>query len=400
MFDCNYFWRAVSISSDGSTEPCCHFTPPNPWTHDAVRDNPKEFDQYKKNKLLADHKIQNSKILTDIRKTVLEGGIPKGCQPCVECEKNGGESPRQKGYDSQRKKHINISASEKQIVRPIEHIEHMDLFMNNICNFKCVMCSEDFSHLIAKEKGIKNPIVNWGDNEEHILKFMRKAKNLKKITIAGGEPFYNIAYLHKVLEAVLPIAKNIKILITTNGSNKIMQQTADLLNQFKSVALSISVDAIGKHSEVQRVKSNWKQIESNIASMKDVFKDNVNIELNSTITAITLPNLPELLVWANDNDAIEWVHPSFVTYPIHLRIDVLKPEAIKDIKEQILVLHRKIQFKPKIADRCLGEIFKILDGVRPTAIHREKFDEYFDELKASGRLDLHKELPQFKNLLM
>lgn len=385
MFDCDYFWRAVSISSDGSTEPCCHYSVHNP--------------QKKKN-LLADYKIQNSKALTDIRKTVLEGGIPEGCMPCVKCESDGGESPRQKGYDSRKQNPRIIPSSEKQITRPIEYIEHMDLFMNNICNFKCVMCSEDFSHLIAKEKGIKNPIVHWGDNEEHILKFMRRAKNLKKITIAGGEPFYNIAYLHKVLEVVLPVAKNMKILITTNGSNKIMQQTAELLNQFKSVTLSISVDAIGKHSEVQRVKSNWKQIESNIVHMKDAFKDNVKIELNSTITAITLPNLPELLVWANDNDAIEWVHPSFVVYPNHLRIDVLKPEVIKDIKEQILVLHRKTKFKPKIAKRCLGEIIKTLDGVRPTAIHREKFDEYFDELKANGRLDLHKELPEFKNLLM
>lgn len=386
MFDCDYFWRAVSIHSNGSVEPCCHFNA-----------GPRELRPDRK---ITDWNIQNHPALTQMRQTVLDGGIPKGCQPCVECEKNGGESPRQKGYDSKRKKHINISASEKQIVRPIEHIEHMDLFMNNICNFKCVMCSEDFSHLIAKEKGAKNPIVSWGDNEQHILKFMRKAKNLKKITIAGGEPFYNTSYLHKVLEAVLPIAKNIKILITTNGSNKITQETADMLNKFKQVTLSISIDATGKYLEAQRVKSNWKQLESNIASMKDMFNDTTEIELNSTITAITLPNLPEFLVWANDNDVIDWIHPTFVVYPRHLRIDILKPEVIKDIKEQILALHRKIQFKPKIANRCLGEIFKILDGVRPTATQRKKFDEYFDELKANGRLDLHKELPEFKNLLM
>ena len=229
---------------------------------------------------------------------------------------------------------------------------------------------------------------------------MRKAKNLKKITIAGGEPFYNISYLHKVLEAVLPIAKNIKILITTNGSNKITQETADMLNKFKQVTLSISIDATGKYLEAQRVKSNWKQLESNIASMKDMFNDTTEIELNSTITAITLPNLPEFLVWANDNDVINWIHPTFVVYPRHLRIDVLKPEVITRVHQSILDIHKNIQFKEKIADRCLGEISKALTNVRSTATQRKKFDEYFDELKASGRLDLYKELPEFKDYLM
>lgn len=400
MFDCDYFWRAVSISSDGSIEPCCHFSPKNTWTRNAIKDNPKGFDEYQKSKLLTDHKIQNSKALTDIRKTVLDGGIPTGCHPCVEHEKNGVQSPRQKGYDSRKQNSRIIPSSEKQITRPIEYIEHMDLFMNNICNFKCVMCSEDYSHLIAKEKGAENPIVSWGDNEQHILKFMRKAKNLKKITIAGGEPFYNISYLHKVLEAVLPIAKNIKILITTNGSNKITQETADMLNKFKQVTLSISIDATGKYLEAQRVKSNWKQLESNIASMKDMFNDTTEIELNSTITAITLPNLPEFLVWANDNDVIDWIHPTFVIYPRHLRIDVLKPEVITRVHQSILNIHKNIQFKEKIADRCLGEISKALTNVRSTATQRKKFDEYFDELKASGRLDLYKELPEFKDYLM
>ncbi len=398
MFDCDYFWRAVSISSDGSIEPCCHFSPKNPWTRDAIKDNPKEFDEYQKSKLLTDHKIQNSKALTDIRKTVLDGGIPTGCQPCVDCESNGSESPRQKGFDGSSK--ITIPDNEKTVYRPVEYIEHMDLFMNNICNFKCVMCSEDFSHLIAKEKGAKNPIVNWGDNEQHILKFMRKAKNLKKITIAGGEPFYNTSYLHKVLEAVSPVAHQIRILITTNGSNKIEPRTVELLRKFKKITLSVSVDATGKFLETQRVKSNWKSIDKNIKIMKQQFGDNADIELNSTITAITLPGLPDLLRWANDNEAIEWVHPVFVLYPRYLRIDVLKPQVIENIKQEILTMHKKKQFKWTIRNRCLGEILKTLDGVRPTATQRDKFDEYFDELKASGRLDLYKELPEFKDYLM
>lgn len=384
MFDCNYFWRAVSIHSDGSVEPCCHYNA-----------GPRELRPDRK---ITDWNIQNHPALTDMRQTVLDGGIPKGCQPCVDCESNGSESPRIRGYDGSSK--ITIPDNEKTVYRPVEYIEHMDLFMNNICNFKCVMCSEDFSHLIAKEQGAKNPIVSWGDNEQHILKFMRKAKNLKKITIAGGEPFYNTSYLHKVLEAVSPVAHQIRILITTNGSNKIEPRTVELLRKFKKITLSVSVDATGKFLEMQRVKSNWKSIDENIKIMKQQFGDNADIELNSTITAITLPGLPDLLRWANDNEAIEWVHPVFVLYPRYLRIDVLKPQVIENIKQEILAMHKKKQFKWTIRNRCLGEILKTLDGVRPTATQRDKFDKYFAGLKKSRSLDLYKEFPEFKDWLM
>ena len=274
--------------------------------------------------------------------------------------------------------------------------------MNNICNFKCIMCSKDFSHLIAKEEGIENPISNWGENEKHILKFMRKAKNLKKVTIAGGEPFYNISYLHKILKVLMPVAHNIQIHITTNGSNKIKPKTADMLNQFKNVCLSISVDSVGKSLEIQRFKSNWNSINENITVMREQFDDNVHIELNSTITAITLPKLPDLLVWANGNDAIQWLNPVFVAYPNHLRIEVLKPKVIKQVRDKIIQLHKEIKFKEvKINEpKCLGQILLSLENVKSTNKYRTEFDNHFKELKEKRGLDLYKEFPEFKDYLM
>ncbi len=396
MYDCSYFWRAVSISSDGSVEPCCHYN--------SSIDRPTDEEQYrnyKASKKITDWQIQNHQTLKDIRQSALDNVPPAGCMPCVIHEKNGITSPRQKGYDYQLAKNT-IPDNEKTIKRPIEYIEHMDLFMNNICNFKCVMCSEDYSHLIAKEKGIKNPIVNWGDNEEHILKFMRKAKNLKKITIAGGEPFYNISYLHKIMKTVLPIAHNIKFHITTNGSNKITQETADMLNKFKTVTLSISVDAIGKYSEIQRYRSNWKEVDENIKHMRSMFGKNVEMEINSTITAITVHNLPDLLVWANGNKAIDWVNPVFVAYPNYLRCDILKPRVLKEIRDKIVSLHKVIKFDDFKINHpaCLGQILNSLENIKSTDKYRDQFLDYFEELKQKRGLDLHKQLPDFKNWLM
>ena len=50
-----------------------------------------------------------------------------------------------------------------------------------------------------------------------------------------------------------------------------------MLNKFKTVTLSISVDAIGKYSEIQRYRSNWKVIDENITHMRSMFGKNVEI---------------------------------------------------------------------------------------------------------------------------
>lgn len=400
MFDCNYFWRAISIHSDGSLEPCCHFNAGLEWTATRIKEDNAGWIKYRESKKLNDWNIQNSNTLQKIRKTALDGGVPTGCSPCVIHEKNGMESPRQKGYDTSDD-YQPPAESEKQILRPVEYIEAMDLFMNNICNFKCIMCSEDFSHLIAKEKNIETPITNWGDNEPHILEFMRRAKNLKKVTIAGGEPFYNTSYLHKVLEAILPRAKNIKLTITTNGSNRIKQETADMINQFKEVNLAISVDGTGKYSEVQRSRSNWNVIKENIDHMNEILdtEDVVYLYFNSTITAITLPDLPHLLDWANKHPAVKWVHPVFVAYPEWLRCEVLKQEVIDDVKDKIIALTKQKDFA-FTHPRCSEQIIKNLENIKPTTKYKEQFDNYFEDLKAKRGLDLYKELPQFKDWLM
>ena len=89
MFDCNYFWRAVSIWNDGSLRPCCHY--------DAFRD--KSID----NRTLKDDNIQNQSSLQKTRQTVLDGNIPTGCNICETLEKNGvSRSPRKRGYNNSK----------------------------------------------------------------------------------------------------------------------------------------------------------------------------------------------------------------------------------------------------------------------------------------------------------
>ena len=391
MFDCNYFWRAVSISSDGSVEPCCHFMPS---LHTSSKIN---WKSYVDNKTLKDYKIQNQQFLQDMRQTVLDGGTPKGCAPCVVHEASGRQSPRLKGFAEGRRQ---VPENEKTSIIPVEYIEHMDLFLSNVCNFMCVMCNEDFSHLIAKEKLKNKAITTWGDNEEHILKFMRKAKNLKKITIAGGEPFYNVKYLHTILETVLPIAHNIEILITTNGSNKITLETAQLMNKFKSVSLSISIDATEKYGEIQRWKSNWNELKENVTHMRTMFDENkVEMELNTTITAITVPNLPNLLEWVDGNPAITWINPVFVVYPQMLQCNILKSEALNKISSQLKEMYKRKKFK-KLDKRIIDMITVGLDNMESTGKYRQQFDAYFESLKKSRGLDIYKALPELKNMLV
>ena len=390
MFDCNYFWRAVSIWNDGSLRPCCHY--------DAFRD--KSID----NRTLEDDNIQNQQSLQQTRQTVLDGNIPTGCNICETLEKNGvSRSPRKRGYNNSKeylKTYQAPTDKEKQVLVERNNIEHMNIDLGNTCNYMCVICNPGASHLIAKEQGRKDlSNSSWGDNEEKILSFIRKAENLTSVAIAGGEPFYNINMLNKVLEALILVKDKCRLHITTNGS-KVTNETANLIKQFRRVQISISIDGTGRYNDFQRWNSNWKDIEKNITNFKEVFGEDVDIELNATISAITLPDLPKLIKWADDNPAIDWMHPSFLVWPDHLQCSILKPEVLQSVSNEIKQIDESV-IKRIMGQQGLTYITDYLENAKSTSVYRKEFDKHFSSLKELRQnFDVYKAFPELQNNLM
>lgn len=399
MFECNYFWRAVYIGNQGHVFPCCHFQ--------------KDFESVDF-KYTTDE-LHNTDFMQNLRQQAIDGIQPTGCNSCVHREK-AGASPRTKSFEK--------FSNPTQISPAIdyEQIEYIDMRIGNTCNFMCVMCGVNNSHLIAKEKSIqgyltdKPAISTWtAENEKRVFELLSKSKNLKSINIAGGEPFYNKTQMLKILEFLYPLRKTITIRLTTNGSH-CDPQVLEKLYEFDNIQMSVSIDSVSNSNELQRWKANNKILKDNVNKMGEILtKIDQNIVLVPTISNLVLPDFTTLLDYALTNPHIIAINPTLLTWPGHMKVETIKQEQRKKIVDDIrskYELHKDVYIKRKGSTwikrkgsdfsieklKFLGDFQKFLDYVE-NAPAENQYDAFCKDFKKYEELRGLVVPDEFYNLL-
>ena len=214
-----------------------------------------------------------------------------GCQVCYKNEEQGLLSSR------------NMYQSDKNI--PIKDLPtKLDLDFSNFCNLKCIMCSPRRSSQIAKEQDPSienNGIVTI--SQEALDETCELSHQLEHLTIQGGEPsimpefIYYFEYLKKN-----NLIGNINLQVITNLTN-INGKFYEHLSDFKSVRLSVSIDAFGKTNDYIRFPSKFTQIEKNLKALSN-YPSNVNVEILNSIQNLSLVNYGEFLNWCANIEKI------------------------------------------------------------------------------------------------
>lgn len=220
-------------------------------------------------------------------------------------------------------------------------IEYFDFKINNTCNLACIMCdgvSSSTWTAIVKQNSDKNwtqqkidaanAKTGWhGD----ISNFYHQLFTAKYVKFTGGEPFL-IPQVKQMIEFMVneEIAPTVELQLVTNGTQDVSKYY-DLLKNFKSVILLISVDAIGERYEFIRQGANWNQASDNILSIKS------NAPSNTSVVITCLPNLfnkhhiHEVEDWCNENNLV-FNKASDLIFPEYLRQDAT------DYTEQMTIL--------------------------------------------------------------
>ena len=204
-----------------------------------------------------------------------------------------------------------------------------------MCNF----CGPESSHLLAKEylqNGLENEIDKAHsyqfDDKAVFQKFINtinKYPNLKFVHIAGGEPFFMKKELLMLLNAINN-KSNVTVRILTNVSvyDEVITKK---LKEFKRVNLMLSIDAVGRHIEISRWKSDWKLLQENIQKFK---KDNFNLIMVPAISLYTVSSLPQLLEYCTANEIYSDI--LFIQDPVHQVVNMIPTEHLMTIKEEII----------------------------------------------------------------
>ena len=337
---CPALWKEVYVNTHGKTAPCCVWQDSNWLSKDATSPN-----------AVIGENLQNDDYFKKQRQTVLDNKIPKGCNYCVKQEQIGIKSQRKHLID--RLGPLDENTLNSTTVSN-DDIEYLDIRPGNTCNYMCNFCSPFASHLIGKEwqrsddagetnffnkgskyKSVKKNLLPSGSQIKlHFDDSFSKYKNLKFVHVAGGEPFFMENTFTQILDSI-ENKKNVVLRVVTNVSlynENIMQR----ISEFKEVRMQLSVDAVGRHIEISRWKSNWENIQNNLKKYIEFRNNHKNFDMMfvPAISVYTIHSLPDLLKFGAENKINADV--LFIQDPVHQKVNLLPDNELRAIKEKII----------------------------------------------------------------
>jgi glutamate-1-semialdehyde 2,1-aminomutase len=241
-------------------------------------------------------------------------------------------------------------------------------------------------------------------------------QQLRMLTIIGGEPLL-IKEVRYILRHLVErgVARNITLLISTNGTCA-DNEWFDLLSNFQSINMQISVDGHGGINEYIRSPSKWKTIEENIALFNN--QPNTWCDVNMTVQAYNILNIVEVIDFCDRlgigfrGHLLQWPdHLSPFALPIQIRqlaADRLRNYATQRDSTLVCNRHEKSHAKSllwSIARTLSSEIILALASMLeggPQEVNNsllQRFMLFTNDLDASRGQNFANSIPELHGLI-
>jgi len=308
VFKCGWLAGGINISEnpERSVMPCCHVD---------------KLNQDNKHLIHNGNDLINGDTLRQMRKDAVNGKTPELCKNCVSKEEIGIDTPRLRSIRDFKNKGI-----VKEVFSP-EDVEVLYLKFSNLCNFKCVMCGSGSSHLIAKENGMKDSLIEINDYyETQLLDLLPRMTNLRHVQITGGEP---LLHKKKNLDFLSKLDKSVKIQYRTNGSIH-DTEVIEFLKTFDTVQFLMSIDGQEDVLHYQRPRSNWSEIKTNLEKYKGQGFEIIN---TMTVTAFNIHQIPKFA--SEHGHLFDFMVFTPIRFPEAYRINLIKQDKLLQIVDEL-----------------------------------------------------------------
>jgi hypothetical protein len=324
----------------------------------------------------------NSNRMKEIRRKMIAGEKIRDCARCYQQEEQGVESLRSiNGMDDFIKKTDEDGTYQKNATS-------MQIQLGNICNLKCKMCSQMYSHMHGMETrdiGEQDPewlhwvkeqganVNNWTNElgikqewyrskEIKLKMFEHISRNITELCVIGGEPtlipeFYEL-FEYCDQQGTLE-GKNVTIVTNLTNTNP---RLTSWLPKLKSWKIWASVDGVGERTEYIRYPSKWNKVLESLEFYRSIMGDNGNITLSPAIQLLNIDQLDDIVKWwldwcggeLNDRYGFTWL--ATVWFPL-----ICNPSMAPR------------EWRLKVADK----------------LSKYKFDDNYDNLIAGLKVDQH-----------
>jgi len=336
------------------------------------------------------------------RELMLKGVWPTGgCEYCQKIEQAGGHSDRQ--HNNNIGGYVPVELKTDPTATHVTP-RIVEIFAQNTCNFSCVYCAEDLSSQIQNENkkfgyasGLKRmPIIIKSHANEYFDKFIEwldeNIQGLMRLHLLGGETFIQ----HDLMERVFDIIERkpnpdlqFNIFSNFNASEKHWTTYTNKIKDYCQAGnlgrfdLTCSIDCWGPQAKYVRHGLDLDVLESRLAWAAEQSEDWLYLNVNQTISSMTIKTMPELIEKINKYnqnrhighyfmfvDGYRFQHPDVFDYSLWAddfnRIFATMRDVSTEDKETIL---RMAGLQKRLQNTCRQDLTKI-----------KQLHDYLDEL--------------------
>jgi MoaA/NifB/PqqE/SkfB family radical SAM enzyme len=235
--------------------------------------------------------IWNNEKMRELRKNMIAGKECSYCTSCYKEEEIGRGSLRLHMNKEYEKHYQYVKETKEDGTFERFNVVYWDFRLNNICNFKCRMCSPGYSS--AWEQEMRKEFNIEGEypkiDVDMVYQDIEPLYDIvEEIYFAGGEPLisdHHYKILHKLIEKKRN--KVVRLSYNTNFSTLKYKNhnVLELWKRFPNLYLSVSFDGTDKRGELIRKGFDWQKFLDNFRTFRSELP-HTSVKINYVFQAI------------------------------------------------------------------------------------------------------------------
>jgi len=311
--------------------------------------------------------IWNNDNMKELRRNMMSGKESNFCTTCYKEEEIGHDSLRQDMNHSYSNHYKYVKETKEDGTFEKFNLVYWDFRLNNICNFKCRMCSPGYSS--SWEQEMRGHFNIEGEYPKIDVDMVHQDIEplydiVEEIYFAGGEPL--IADHHyEILNKLIQKNRNNSVRISYNTNFSTLKykdnNVLDLWEKFPNLSISISFDGVGKRGELIRKGFDWQKFLDNFK----MFRNNLphqRISINCVVQAMNCFHIMDAqkeLYMRGVIDSWDDFHLCILHNPEILSVLILDSESRKLLGEKIKY-HIQNYLVPAKAHKSIKQYMSIL----------------------------------------
>lgn len=326
-----------------------------------------------------------------MREQMLAGEKIDLCQTCYNHEEFGANSPRIGNTENWIYK-LNLKSYE-DVVKNTKLIRY-EIALSNYCNLQCRMCCPEWSNQIdteyyriglsSKKLGIvaRNNLLDSVDID-----------TVQQLHVTGGEPSINQDFYDFLKRCIKVNKTDFEISMNTNGVS-LTKEFLELIQQFKNVKISISIDGFDRVNQYIRWPTNWEKFKKNVDTLAQCISAH-NYHFNTTLSIYNISQLYEISKFLDQ-------HHSTARFNINPLENPPKLQAWNfPNKTLVLANLEKIKTLDKYRNdvtfnREINGITKRIQSTQPDLAQLKDFFNFNDRLDQSRKVKLADYIPELE----